>query len=131
MQDELIIRIMYENIGKNIRSSVTSCPISLSPRRGDCGNIASAVDEYYDSSIVVSLSSSKENNFPEHFAIRINSKIYDGFGRTNRQELFEEFIGDCSTCDINKFFYELESVESTDYLVFPDLRDCIIRELRE
>lgn len=123
---------MDKNIGKNIQSSVANCPIPLSPRSGDCGNIASAVDEYYDSSVIVSLSSSKEYNIPEHFAIRIDGKLYDGFGRTNRQELFEEFIGGCSTqSDIHKFFYELESVESTDYLLYPDLRDCIVRELRE
>lgn len=131
LDEELVIRIMNENIGEKIRSSVVNCPIELSPRNGDCGNIASAIDKYYDSSVIVSLSSSREYNIPEHFAVKINGEIFDGFGRTSRQELFEEFIGDCSTpTNINKFFYELESVESTDYIVFPDLRDCIIRELQ-
>lgn len=103
----------------------------LSPRSGDCGNIASAMVEFFDDATLVSVSNDGEKHNSVHFCVRINRKLYDGFGLVSQKEIVEEFAEDENINNPKNYLYDVPSVESENYILFNVMKNDIIKNLNE
>lgn len=117
--------------GRKISRSVERCRIRVEPRSGDCGNVASALVEFFDDAELVSVSTNPYEHNSAHFCVEMNGILYDGYGRTSAEEMVELF----SEVDVNEssseYLYSVYSVESQNYLVFPEIKNQIVRNLEE
>lgn len=119
------------SLGARISRAVERCRTRVEPRSGDCGNVASALVEFFDNTELVSVSTSPHKHDSAHFCVEIDGTLYDGFGRTSAEEMVELFSEVDVNEDASEYLYEVHSVESQNYLVFPEIKNQIIRNLEE
>ena len=122
---------MSDSFGLKISRAVERYRGEIEPRSGDCGNVASALIEFFDDSELVSVSTSASEHESAHFCVRINGKLYDGYGRTTAEEMVELFGKQDNNSDPEEYLYSVHSVRSENYLIHTNVRDSIIENLSD
>lgn len=122
---------MSDNLGFKISRAVDRYRGKIQPRRGDCGNVASALMEFFNDAELISISTSAETHESAHFCVRINGKLYDGYGRTTAHEMVEEFGKDDDDVKPSEYLYSVSSVRSENYLIHESVRKSILKNLED
>lgn len=124
---------MRDNKGYKISRAVEKYRGRVDPRSGDCGNIASALMEFFDNATLISVSSRDKEHNSVHFCVEIDGKLYDGYGQTSAEEMVREFgeVDSLDSVDPQDFLHKVDSVQKEDYLLFPTIRDRVLENLEE
>lgn len=122
---------MTDKFGSKICRAVERYRGRIEPRSGDCGNVASALLEFFDNAELVSVSTSPQTHESAHFCVRINGDLYDGYGRTTAEEMVDEFGESGDSTNPERYLYSVPSVRSENYLIHESVRDSIVENLED
>lgn len=104
----------------------------VNPLSGDCATVASALVDVFEGTYVCLYSDEDHQNetLPAHVVVEIDGELYDGSGKTSKQDLFEIHLvmnGFATESeDLSKYFV---SEAPPDYMIDSERKEKVMKAL--